>query len=151
MSETKKRYGYTGKGLRVNLTTGKFTVEPTFPRFNGLIGGTAFGYRVLWDEVPPDTDCYSPENKVVIAPGPLSGTGAICSGRTALTTLWPTSWPQSLIASAHVGGEIAHKMKTSSSLKAKPRSPATSTFTMITSNCAMRISCGTRAPSAPTR
>ena len=111
MSETKKRYGYTGKGLRVNLTTGKFTVEPTFPRFNGLIGGTAFGYRVLWDEVPPDTDCYSPENKVVIAPGPLSGTGAICSGRTALTTLWPTSWPQSLIASAHVGGEIAHKMK----------------------------------------
>ena len=67
MSETKKRYGYTGKGLRVNLTTGKFTVEPTFPRFNGLIGGTAFGYRVLWDEVPPDTDCYSPENKVVIA------------------------------------------------------------------------------------
>lgn len=82
MSETKKRYGYTGKGLRVNLTTGKFTVEPTFPRFNGLIGGTAFGYRVLWDEVPPDTDCYSPENKVVIAPGPLSGTGAICSGRT---------------------------------------------------------------------
>ena len=57
MSETKKRYGYTGKGLRVNLTTGKFTVEPTFPRFNGLIGGTAFGYRVLWDEVPPDTDC----------------------------------------------------------------------------------------------
>ncbi|MFQ7430478.1 MAG: aldehyde ferredoxin oxidoreductase N-terminal domain-containing protein [Sutterella wadsworthensis] len=111
MSETKKRYGYTGKGLRVNLTTGKFTVEPTFPRFNGLIGGTAFGYRVLWDEVPPDTDCYSPENNVVIAPGPLSGTGAICSGRTALTTLWPTSWPQSLIASAHVGGEIAHKMK----------------------------------------
>lgn len=63
MSETKKRYGYTGKGLRVNLTTGKFTVEPTFPRFNGLIGGTAFGYRVLWDEVPPDTDCYSPETK----------------------------------------------------------------------------------------
>ncbi len=59
MSETKKRYGYTGTGLRVNLTTGKFTVEPTFPRFNGLIGGTAFGYRVLWDEVPPDTDCYS--------------------------------------------------------------------------------------------
>lgn len=63
MSETKKRYGYTGKGLRVNLTTGKFTVEPTFPRFNGLIGGTAFGYRVLWDEVSPDTDCYSPETK----------------------------------------------------------------------------------------
>lgn len=84
MSETKKRYGYTGKGLRVNLTTGKFTVEPTFPRFNGLIGGTAFGYRVLWDEVPPDTDCYSPENKVVIAPGPLSGPGSALRHRRHL-------------------------------------------------------------------
>lgn len=40
MSENKK-YGYTGKGLRVDLTTGKITVEPTFPRFDGYIGGTA--------------------------------------------------------------------------------------------------------------
>ena len=38
MSENKK-YGYTGKGLRVDLTTGKITVEPTFPRFDGYIGG----------------------------------------------------------------------------------------------------------------
>lgn len=110
MSENKK-YGYTGKGLRVDLTTGKITVEPTFPRFDGYIGGTAFGYKVFWDEVPPETDCYAPENKLVIAPGPLSGTGAICSGRTAITTLWPTAWPRSLIASAHVGGELAHKLK----------------------------------------
>lgn len=69
MSENKK-YGYTGKGLRVDLTTGKITVEPTFPRFDGYIGGTAFGYKVFWDEVPPETDCYAPENKLVIAPGP---------------------------------------------------------------------------------
>lgn len=112
MSENKK-YGYTGKGLRVDLTTGKITVEPTFPRFDGYIGGTAFGYKVFWDEVPPETDCYAPENKLVIAPGPLSGTGAICSGRTAITTLWPTAWPRSLIASAHVGGELAHKLRNS--------------------------------------
>ena len=111
MTDTKKRYGYTGQGLRINLTTGKVSVEPTFPRFDGLIGGTAFGYKVMWDEVPPETNCYDPANKLVIAPGPLSGTGAICSGRTAITTLWPTSWPQSLIASAHVGGELAHKLK----------------------------------------
>lgn len=111
MTDTKKRYGYTGQGLRINLTTGKVSVEPTFPRFDGLIGGTAFGYKVMWDEVPPETSCYDPANKLVIAPGPLSGTGAICSGRTAITTLWPTSWPQSLIASAHVGGELAHKLK----------------------------------------
>lgn len=111
MSDTKTRFGYTGQGVRVNLSTGKITVEPTFPRFKGFIGGTDFGYKVFWDEVDPATSCYDEGNKVVIAPGPLSGTGAICSGRTTLTTLWPTSFPQSLLASAHVGGELAHKMK----------------------------------------
>ncbi|MDO5530580.1 aldehyde ferredoxin oxidoreductase N-terminal domain-containing protein [Sutterella sp.] len=111
MTDTKKRYGYTGKGARINLTTGKITVEPTLPRFQEVLGGTGIGYKVLFEEVPPGTSFDSPENKVIIAPGPISGTGAICSGRTAMTCLWPTSWPQSLVASAHVGGELAHKMK----------------------------------------
>lgn len=55
MDTIQKRYGYTGQGLRVNLTTGKITKEPTFPRFKDEIGGTALGYRVFWDEVPPKT------------------------------------------------------------------------------------------------
>ena len=55
MDNTQKRYGYTGQGLRVNLTTGQITKEPTFPRFKDEIGGTAIGYRVFWDEVPPKT------------------------------------------------------------------------------------------------
>lgn len=108
---TKKLCGYTGKGLRINLSTKEVKVEDTFPRFKDDIGGTAIGYKVFWEEVDPKTSCYDPENKLVIAPGPLSGTGAICSGRTAITTLWPTAYPQSLIASAHVGGELAHKLK----------------------------------------
>ena len=108
---TNKLCGYTGKGLRINLTTREVKVEATFPRFKDDIGGTAIGYKVFWEEVDPKTSCYDPENKLVIAPGPLSGTGAICSGRTAITTLWPTAYPQSLIASAHVGGELAHKLK----------------------------------------
>lgn len=40
MDTIQKRYGYTGQGLRVNLTTGKITKEPTFPRFKDEIGGT---------------------------------------------------------------------------------------------------------------
>ena len=90
---TKKLCGYTGKGLRINLTTREVKVEATFPRFKDDIGGTAIGYKVFWEEVDPKTSCYDPENKLVIAPGPLSGTGAICSGRTAITTLWPTAYP----------------------------------------------------------
>ena len=70
MDNTHNRYGYTGQGLRVNLTTGQITKEPTFPRFKDEIGGTAIGYRVFWDEVPPKTQPLDEANKLVIAPGP---------------------------------------------------------------------------------
>ncbi len=106
-----KRFGYTGQGLRVNLTTGKITVEKTFPRFADYIGGTSLGYKVFWDEVAPNTRAFDDANKIVIAPGPLSGTGAVCSGRTAITTIFPTVHPYPMICSAHMGGDFAHKIK----------------------------------------
>ena len=111
MDNTQKRYGYTGQGLRVNLTTGQITKEPTFPRFKDEIGGTALGYRVFWDEVPPSTQPQDEANKIVIAPGPFSGSGALCSSRTSITTIYPTIYPMPMIASAHIGGDLAAKMK----------------------------------------
>lgn len=111
MDNTQKRYGYTGQGLRVNLTTGQITKEPTFPRFKDEIGGTALGYRVFWDEVPPATQPQDEANKIVIAPGPFSGSGALCSSRTSITTIYPTIYPMPMIASAHIGGDLAAKMK----------------------------------------
>ena len=111
MDNIQKRYGYTGQGLRVNLTTGKITKEPTFPRFKDEIGGTALGYRVFWDEVPPKTQPLDEANKLVIAPGPFSGSGALCSSRTSITTIYPTIYPMPMIASAHIGGDMAARLK----------------------------------------
>lgn len=111
MVDTKKRFGFTGQGLRVNLTTGKATPVPTFPNYGEYLGGAAIGYKVFWDEVPPDTKPLDEANKLVFAPGPLSGTGAICSGRTAVTTIFPTTWPIPMICSAHMGGNFAAKLK----------------------------------------
>ena len=111
MDNIQKRYGYTGQGLRVNLTTGKITKEPTFPRFKDEIGGTALGYRVFWDEVPPKTHPLDEANKLVIAPGPFSGSGALCSSRTSITTIYPTIYPMPMIASAHIGGDMAARLK----------------------------------------
>ena len=67
MSEAKK-YGWTGQGLRINLTTGEITKVPTQKDW---IGGTALGYKIFWDEVPPKTQAFDEANKIVIAPGPL--------------------------------------------------------------------------------
>lgn len=107
MSEAKK-YGWTGQGLRINLTTGEITKVPTQKDW---IGGTALGYKIFWDEVPPKTQAFDEANKTVIAPGPLTGTGAVCSGRTSVTTMYPTTYPIHEIGSAHLGGDLGAKMK----------------------------------------
>lgn len=107
MSEAKK-YGWTGQGLRINLTTGEITTVPTQKDW---IGGTALGYKIFWDEVPPKTQAFDEANKIVIAPGPLTGTGAVCSGRTSVTTMYPTTYPIHEIGSAHLGGDLGAKMK----------------------------------------
>ncbi|WP_417154729.1 aldehyde ferredoxin oxidoreductase N-terminal domain-containing protein [Parasutterella excrementihominis] len=107
MSEAKK-YGWTGQGLRINLTTGEITKVPTQKDW---IGGTALGYKIFWDEVPPKTQAFDEANKIVIAPGPLTGTGAVCSGRTSVTTMYPSTYPIHEIGSAHLGGDLGAKMK----------------------------------------
>lgn len=103
--------GYAGKGLRVNLSTGKITVEDTIEKYLAYIGGTGLGYKVIWDEVPVGTKGLDEANKLIFSVGPLAGTGALCSGRTSITTIMPFIWPQNLVGSGHMGGNFAAKMK----------------------------------------
>jgi len=103
--------GWVGRVLRVDLSTGRTWTEDTIEKYRDYIGGTGIGYKVLWDEVPAGTKPYDPENRIVFAVGPLAGTGAPCNGRTAVTTIWPTCWPVPLVASGHMGGQFAAKLK----------------------------------------
>ena len=65
----------------------------------------------MWDEVPAGTKLHDAENRIVFAVGPLAGTGAPATARTTITTLWPTCWPQPLVATGHMGGQFAAKLK----------------------------------------
>jgi aldehyde:ferredoxin oxidoreductase len=103
--------GWAGKILRVDLSTGRISTEDTVEKYKDFLGGTGIGYKVLWDEVSPDTKAFDPENKMVFATGPLAGTSTPCNGRTAMTTLWPTCWPKQLVASGHMGGHFAAELK----------------------------------------
>jgi aldehyde:ferredoxin oxidoreductase len=103
--------GWAGKALRIDLSTGRTWVEDTVEKYKDFLGGTGIGYKVMWDEVPAGTKPYDPENKLIFAVGPLAGTGAPCNGRTAVTTLWPTCWPTPLVATGHMGGQFAAKLK----------------------------------------
>ncbi|MBP1723786.1 MAG: aldehyde:ferredoxin oxidoreductase, partial [Deltaproteobacteria bacterium] len=103
--------GWAGKMLHVDLSTGRTWTDDTVEKYKDYLGGTGIGYKVIWDEVPTGTKPYDPENKIIFAVGPLAGTGAPCNGRTAITTLWPTCWPTPLVATGHMGGQFAAKLK----------------------------------------
>ena len=101
--------GWAGKILRVDLSTGAITSEDTM-KYKDYLGGTGLGYKVLWDEVRPGTRAWDPANRVVFAVGPLTGTGAPCTGRVSITTLWPAHADE-LPASGHMGGHWGPELK----------------------------------------
>ncbi|MBM4331775.1 MAG: aldehyde ferredoxin oxidoreductase family protein [Deltaproteobacteria bacterium] len=68
-------FGYGGKILRVNLTQKKIEKQGLDPDMaKEWIGGRGFIAKILYEEIPAGTDPLSPENKLVMATGPLSGT-----------------------------------------------------------------------------
>lgn len=54
-----------------------------------FLGGRGLGTKILYDELPAGTDPLSPENIVVIATGPLTGTKTPSSGRHCIVTKSP--------------------------------------------------------------
>jgi len=102
-------YGWAGKILRVNLSNGRITTEDT-SKYKDYIGGMGIGYKVLFDEVPVGTHPHDAKNKIVFGTGPLTGSGAPCSSRTNVTSLFPTN-PMHLVADSHMGGNFAASMK----------------------------------------
>ena len=104
-----KYKGWAGKILRVNLSTGNITTEDT-EKYKEYIGGMGIGYKVMWDEVPEDVGPFDEENKLIFAGGPLTGTGAPCTARTNITSLFPPN-PENLVADSHMGGHFSPEMK----------------------------------------
>lgn len=101
--------GWTGNILRVNLTTGNITLEDS-SKFKSFVGGMGFGYKIMYDEVPPGTKPFDEANKLVFATGPLTGSGAPCSSRVNITSL-STFTKGNLVVDAHMGGFFAAQMK----------------------------------------
>ncbi len=66
--------GYAGRYLRVDLTAGTIRTLPLPVDWaETFLGGNGIGTKILWDEVPPAVDPLGPENKLIVATGPLCG------------------------------------------------------------------------------
>lgn len=69
--------------LRVNMTDRSFQLEP-LPAAYLRLGGRALTSRIVADEVDPCCDPLGPGNKLVFAPGLLSGTPLSSSSRLSV-------------------------------------------------------------------
>ena len=79
--------GWIGKILRVDLGAGELSEETLNPKVaKDYIGGRGLGIYYMNKEVDPKVDPLSPDNIIVMATGPLTGTGAPTGARYMVMT-----------------------------------------------------------------
>jgi aldehyde:ferredoxin oxidoreductase len=75
MEEMQNLFGYAGKILTVNLDTGKTQTQPlNMDVARKYIGGIGLGMHLWLENTKKGVDPLSPENALVLALGPISGT-----------------------------------------------------------------------------
>ncbi len=88
---------------RVNMNDMSFKIEDVPSNWMGL-GGRGLTSTIIAAEVDPECHALGPNNKMVFAPGLLSGTSAANSGRNSLGAKSPLTGG---IKESNVGGTIA--------------------------------------------
>ena len=109
MSVIENMYGYAGKILRVNLSNGKVTAEPTLNYAREWLGSSGIAVKILYDELKSWVTPLDPSNKLIFGCGPLIGTPAPGANKMNVSTLGPMSggWASSC-SDSYLGGEIKY-------------------------------------------
>ena len=104
------QYGYNGKILRVNLNRGSTSVEePEENFYRRYLGGAALISYYLLKEQKPGVEPFSPENKLVFAPGIITGVPVGGSGRNAVGAKAPlTNAFSTSEGGGYWGAELKH-------------------------------------------
>jgi aldehyde:ferredoxin oxidoreductase len=101
--------GWTGKILRVNLTKGTCTPEDLNAEWaDQYLGQRGLASKYLVEETDPKVDPLSPDNKMIFATGPLTGTCASTGGRYSVITKGPLT---GAIACSNSGGYWGAELK----------------------------------------
>jgi len=101
-------FGYTGKILRIDLTTQSWdvdTIDEVVRR--KFLGGRGLGLWLLFHSSIADVDPFGEENPLIFMTGPYTGTG-VFSAFYNVTTKSPLT---GLAASSHAGGIWGPKLK----------------------------------------
>ncbi len=103
--------GWRGKVLRVDLSMGELREENLNPNVaKDYIGGRGLGIYYLNREVNPACNPLSPENLLIMATGPLTGTGAPTGARYMVMTKSPLT---GAVTCSNSGGMFPNELKRS--------------------------------------
>lgn len=94
------------KIIRVNMTNLTTAIEPVPDHWQGL-GGRALTSIIVSEEVPPQCDPLGKNNKLVFAPGLLTGTALVNSGRLSAGFKSPLTGG---IKESNAGGSAGQKL-----------------------------------------
>ncbi|RLC33404.1 hypothetical protein DRH14_04925, partial [Candidatus Shapirobacteria bacterium] len=90
--------GYVGKILRVDLSQNKISKQDLdLSLAKKLIGGLGIAAKIMLEEMDVNTDPFDPDNKLIFATGPLTGSTvpagckSILVSRSPLTGIWGES------------------------------------------------------------
>ena len=102
-------YGWIGRYLRIDLNSGTVRKEVlTAELAKKYLGGRGLGTHFMMTEVDPKIDPSSPQNKLIFAAGPLSGTNAPSASHFDVVSKGPLN---GTIAASSSGGLFGPMLK----------------------------------------
>lgn len=106
------RSGYFRRHLAVDLTAGASRNLPLQEEFlEQYIGGRGFGAKLVWDQLRKHDfhiDPLGPENILVLAPGPLTGTYLPSSGKLSFISVSPAT---GIYGDSSMGGSFGIELR----------------------------------------
>lgn len=101
--------GYQNKVLRIDLTKKGAKTEPLRMDWaENYIGSKGLAIKYLYEELKPGIDPLSPDNKLLLMTGPMTGTPVPCSGKLSISAKSPAT---GTINDCSIGGHAALQIK----------------------------------------
>lgn len=102
--------GFFGKVLRINLTKEEASTEAINPElWEKYLGGRGLGAYYLTKEVPPETEPFDPDNKLIFMNGALAGSSIPGNNKICVTFKSPLTGTYSYsLCGGHWGPELKY-------------------------------------------
>ena len=109
-SKVKKRCGWTGNVLHVDLTGRSVSELDTRDYADQFIGGKGIGGKIYWDTLSTQRDAFHLDAPLIVMTGPLAATFAPSASRWLICGKSPSLYPENF-ASNNLGGFFGAELK----------------------------------------